>query len=80
MAYSKAYQEVVAGRVREDEAIGFFRDNDVASPARVFNLRNVGATKQPALTTDALQHTGVGKAGTTSDNISAYKPDTFNIA
>ena len=80
MAYSKAYQTVTAGRVREDEAIGFFGNNAVAGPARVSVITNLSATKQPTVTTDALQHTGVGKSGTTSDNLSAYNPATLNVS
>jgi len=79
MAYSKAYQEVVAGRVREDEAIAFFGDNKVATPARVTAFQSTGGKKQPTLETDHLRHTGVGKTGTTSDNIAAYNPATQNV-
>lgn len=80
MAYSKAYQTVVAGRTREDEAIGFFKDNEVATPARVTSFNSVGGKKQPTVETDYLQHTGVGKTGTTSDNKSAYNPATQNVS
>lgn len=80
MAYSKSYQTVTAGRVREDEAIGFFGQNEVATPARVTSFNNVGGKKQPTLDTDHLQHEGVGKPGTVSTNISAYNPPTQNLS
>lgn len=80
MAYSTAYQTVVAGRTREDEAIGFFKDNKVATPARVTSFNNVGGKKQPTVETDHLQHEGVGKTGTVSDNISAYNPPAQNVS
>ena len=80
MAYSKAYQEVTAGRVREDEAIAFFGDNKVATPARVTSFNTVQSRKQPVIDTDHLQHAGVGKTGTTSDNKSAMNADTVNVS
>lgn len=80
MAYSKAYQTVTAGRVREDEAIGFFKDNEVATPARVTSFNNIGGKTQPTVDTDHLAHEGVGKTGTTSDNKSAYNPPGQNVS
>lgn len=77
--YSKAYQEVIAGRVREDEQIGFFGDNEIALPPRVTSFRNIGGKKQPTVETDHLQHAGVGKPGTVSDNKSAYNPPGQNV-
>jgi len=78
--YSTAYQTVTAGRVREEEAIGFLGDNKVALPPRVTSFNNVGGKKQPTVETDHLAHTGVGKTGTTSDNTSAYNPATQNVS
>lgn len=75
MAYSKSYQEIVAGRVREDET-SFFGANKVATPARVTTFKNLGGKTQPTIETNYLQHTGVGKAGTTSDNKSAYNENS----
>lgn len=80
MAYSKAYQEVTAGRVREDEAVSFFKDNKVATPARVTSFNSIGGKKQPTNERDHLQHTGVGKAGTTSDNLGAYVPPNVQVS
>ena len=34
--YSKAYQTVVAGRVREDEGIAYFGMNEITTPAGGF--------------------------------------------
>ena len=79
MAYSKAYQTVTAGRVREDEAIGFFGKNEVALPPRVTSFKPIGGKTQPTIETDHLQHTGVGKPGTTSDNKAAYNPPANNL-
>lgn len=80
MSYSKAYQTVEAGRVREDEAIGFYGDNKVALPTRVTSFTPVGAKKQPTLEKDYLHHPGVGKAGTESEEIGAYNESPYNIS
>lgn len=62
MAYSKAYQTVTAGRVRETEAIAFFRDNKVATPARVTSFSPVGGRKQPTIVENHISgDTGMGK-------------------
>jgi hypothetical protein len=61
MSASNAYQEVIAGRVREDEQIGFFRDNKIATPARVTNFKSVGGAKAPSITKNFLQTEFVGK-------------------
>ncbi len=80
MSYSRAYQEVIAGRVREDEQIAFFGNNEVALPPRVTSFNNLGGKEQPVLETDHLQHEGVGKRGTVSDNISAYNPNPYQLS
>ena len=77
--YSKAYQTVTAGRVREDEAIAFFGDNEIATPARVTSFKTVGSSKQPVVVRDNLNHEGIGKTGTSSDNLGAYNADTINV-
>jgi hypothetical protein len=64
--------------LREVEEIGFLKDNAVAVPSGVFKLAASGGKKQPTLDTDHLNHEGVGKNGTTSDNISAYNPNSNN--
>lgn len=79
MSYSKAYQQVTAGRVREDEAIGFFGRNEIATPPRVSQITNTSAKQQPKVETDFLQHAGIGKRGTVSDNKSAYNPASLTV-
>lgn len=86
--YSRAYQEVIAGRTREDEQIAFYGQNKVALPPRVTNFNNLGGQTQPTLVVDHLQFTGVGKAnnpvdpvtGFVSDNISAYNPNKIQTS
>lgn len=72
MAYSTAYQDVTAGRVREDEAITFFGKNKVAASSRTFNLVGMGGKKQPTIEKNHLQHEGVGKPGTESKVLDVY--------
>ena len=49
--YSKAYQQVTAGRVREDEAIAYFGKNEVTTPAGNFSVaRTGGSVMQPVIT------------------------------
>jgi hypothetical protein len=79
MPYSKAYQEVIAGRVRETEQIGFFRENKVATPARVTSFQSTGGRKLPSGEVDHLRHPGVGKRGTVSDVIDMYLPNAYNL-
>jgi hypothetical protein len=76
---SNSYQAVIAGRVREDEGIAFFGDNKIATPARVSQITSLGNRKQPTIVIDYLNHTGVGKPGTTTDNKSAYTGDTLIV-
>jgi len=78
--YSKAYQTVTAGRVREDEAIAFFGDNKVATPARVTSFSPQGGSPTPHLEIDPLNHEGVGKPGTESDVIDAYVNPPCNLS
>ena len=81
MAYSKAYQSVEAGRVREEEAIGFFGDNKIAVPGKgTTNFTNNGGSKFPNAKADELGHTGVGKAGTESDVVHYNVPNSTNNA
>ena len=78
MSVQLAYQEVIAGRVREDEQIAFFGKNKVAVPGRVIQITNPSAQQQPTLATSALAHEGIGKPGTVSENISAYNQASYN--
>jgi len=80
MSYQNAYQEVIAGRVREDEQIAFFGKNRVATPVKTVTFASTGGKKQPTLEKNYLQHPGVGKPGTTSDVIEAYLDNPYNVA
>ena len=51
--YSKAYQTVIAGRTREDEAIAFYGKNKIALPARVTNFVSMGGQTQPTIVEQA---------------------------
>lgn len=79
MSQYNAYQQVIAGRVREDEQIAFFGDNKVTTPARVSQITSQGGRKQPTIVIDYLNYDGVGKAGTTTDNKSAYTADMLIV-
>ena len=87
-AYSKAYQTVIAGRVREDEGIAFYGKNKIAVPGHVVTFANQSAQKQPKITTDALQNQDVGKIRPAADltatsiaqNKSAYATGSINAA
>jgi hypothetical protein len=72
--YSKAYQTVWAGRVREDEAIGFYGHNEVALPPRVTVFVNLSAQKQPTVSKDFLNTDRVGKRDNTVPSLDTYLP------
>jgi hypothetical protein len=59
--YSTAYQDVTAGRVREDEGIAFYGKNRVATPPNTFEISNTGDSKQPTIAVDHLHDTGVAR-------------------
>lgn len=85
MAYSKAYQTVEAGRVREDEALSFFGKNKVAVPNRVTNFVSQGGqTPAPAIVEEANEFVGknvdLGGVTSTKRNKSTGKPPTVNIS
>ena len=63
--YSRAYQIQIAGRVREDEAIGFYGHNSVALPPRVTSFVNMVSGKEPTVTKDFLATDRVGKRNNT---------------
>ena len=76
-SYSKAYQEVIAGRVREDEGIAFFGKNKVATPVRVTSFVSMGGPKQPVVVEEANEFVGknvdLGGKTSTKRNKSAYR-------
>jgi hypothetical protein len=75
----KAYQTVIAGRVREDEAVAMFRLNQVATPVMVTNFCAQGGTKQPKIRKNFLQYPGVGKRGTVSDVLEVFLDAPYNV-
>jgi hypothetical protein len=79
MAYSKAYQEVTAGRVREEEALGYLKDNKVTTLAGNFTTnRTGGSTQLPKITMDALRSENVGKTGSREDALDAFDAGSNN--
>ena len=84
MSYSKSYQTVTAGRVREDEAIAFYGKNKIATPARVTNFTSMGGQKQPTVVEEANEFVGknVALGGNTSTkrNKSAYRPPAVQVS
>ena len=82
--YSKAYQTVTAGRVREDEAIGFYGQNKVALPARVTNFVSMGGQTQPTVVEEPNEFVGknvdLGNSHSTKRNLSAYRPPLVQVS
>ena len=60
--YSRAYQTVTAGRVREDEAITFLGKNKIATPARVTSFNSLGGQTASPTITEEKQNEFVGKS------------------
>lgn len=82
MAYSKAYQEVIAGRVREDEQIGMFRNNQVATPARVTGFYPVGANEEVpgSIRVYHFRDPNIAKPNTEKDpEKAAYDAGSYNV-
>jgi hypothetical protein len=63
--------------LREEE-LPFFKNNSVATPARIASFRNQGGKQQPTIEQNHLQHTGVGKPGTESDVLDVYVDNAYN--
>lgn len=84
MAYSKAYQTVIAGRVREDEAIAFYGKNEIALPPRVTSFNSMGGQKQPTLAYQPNEFVGKNVTITgvtdTKNNIGAYNPPAIQLS
>ena len=82
MGYSVAYQQVIAGRVREDEQIAFYGQNKV-SCGRVTNFVSMGGQKQPKIVEEANEFVGknvdLGGVTSTKRNKSAYKPPAVQV-
>lgn len=81
MAYGKQYQEVVAGRVRETERIGFFKDNKIVGTGRTVTLAPTGGKTQPTIDKDFLGTEWVGKAeNRDKPALHVYLPNAYNAA
>ena len=65
--YSRAYQVVTAGRVREDEAIAYFGKNEVTTPAGNFQTARVGGSVQQPTITKNQSNEYVGKIRPVTD-------------
>lgn len=80
--YSRAYQEVIAGRVREDEQIAFYGQNKV-SCGRVTNFVAMGGQKQPTVVEEANEFVGktvdLTDPHSTKHNFSAYRPPAVQV-
>lgn len=80
MAYSKAYQRKVAGRVREDEAFPILRDNGVMAPTgRISYIAASGAVKPETVSKDALEDTQVGKNDDRSQGLDVGKQPPYHV-
>ena len=72
---STAYQSK-----NEDVAIGFFRNNQVATPVGVVKLkRNMGATEQPVVEKEALFDPAVGKANGRDPNVAGFNAGSNDV-
>ena len=84
MSYSKAYQTVTAGRVREDEAISFYGKNKIALPPRVTTFVSMGGQTQPTVVEEANEFVGksvdMSDPTSTKHNLSAYKPPLVQVS
>lgn len=80
MAYSKGYQTVIAGRVREDED-DFNKHNKNTSPARIFSMNIITGKKQPTVDIERMNDDEMGKRRSTNSHAvkSAYNPSGNNI-
>ena len=77
MSDSKAYQTVIAGRVREDEGVPFFGLNQVAVPSGIRNSVNLDASEQPSITSLPLFDQNVGKKDDRASGINTYDGGSY---
>ena len=77
MPYSKRYQTVIAGRVRDDE-LRFVFKNKSALPPGLFTAKSVSASPQPVVKIDPLRSENIGKSGNRTDNKAAYDSGSVN--
>lgn len=78
MTYSKAYQEKVAGRIREEEVINVLKGSTVVTPARTVNLKPVSGKKQVTVDSLGLEDTQVGKNDNRSAGLVTDLPSSVN--
>ena len=64
--------------IREEEG-AFFKENKIATPARVTSINSQGGRKSPEGQIDHLRHEGVGKTGSVSDVIDTHLPNSYNV-
>ncbi len=67
--------------MRENEAIAFFRDNKIATPARVTSFNSVGGKKQPVVEANHMTgDPGMGKQVAERDpDLSAFNDNALNV-
>ena len=66
--------------MREND-LPFFKQNKIATPARVTSFNSTGGSPQPKLDKDYMEDTGIGKGNDQRDpNISAYNPNKYNVS
>jgi len=66
--------------MREEEGNDFFKDNKIATPARVTSFNSTGGKSQPTIETDNLRDVGVGKASGRDPDVAAYGPNSLNLS
>ena len=80
MSVSNSYQQVIAGRVREDEQVAFFGQNKLAVPSGVKQVTQVGvAGAVTPLVKDYLKNTAVGKSGARVAELDNYNGGVYQV-
>jgi hypothetical protein len=65
--------------LRETEGIGFFKDNKIATPARVVSIASGGGKKQPKIEKDLMVDPGMGKPEVNRDpDMITYLDNSYN--
>jgi len=65
--------------LREEES-PFFKENKIAVPGRVTNFVSQGGKTQPTISINHIQHEGIGKRGTESDNLETFVDNAYNVS
>lgn len=68
--------------LRENESIPFFKDNKIATPARVTSFQSVGGKQQPTIEANHISgDPGMGKQVDQRDpDLSAYNDNAYNVS